>query len=194
MAYQTKVCQHCGLEYQPTTGNQKFCPDCIHVCMLARKRISDKADENRQARSRVHGQKWYAEHRVEDNARRRTCYANNREHYIHEACVWAQEHPEKKRVYSEKRRALKLTNTPRDKMLTIEEWVVILSRHHHRCAYCGCKLGEGAGEERPTMDHVIPISHGGQHSKENVVPACRHCNCSKHGRTPEQWVGLSIAP
>lgn len=188
MAYQIKICQHCGVEFQPTSGNQKFCFDCIHVCMLARKRISDKRNTHRQERSRAHSRKWYAENRIEAIARRRVCYDNNREHFIHEACLWSQQNPEKKRIYSQKRRALKLTNTPPDSMLTIEEWVTILSKHHHRCAYCGCRLGEGEGEERPTMDHVIPLCQGGQHSKENVVPACKRCNSVKHCRTPEQWV------
>ena len=185
--YQVKICQHCGAEYQPTSGNQRFCPACIHECMLARKRISDKADMKRRARSKIHGQKRHAEHRAEDNTRRRICYDNDREYFIHKACAWSREHPEKKRVYSQKRRALKLGNTPASEMLTVEEWVAILSKHHHRCFYCGCKLGEGKGEKRPTLDHYMPLSRGGQHTKDNVVPACKHCNCSKYDKTPEEW-------
>jgi 5-methylcytosine-specific restriction endonuclease McrA len=185
--YKVKICQHCGAGYQPTTGNQRFCPACIHVCMLARKRISDKADIKRQERSRIHSTRWYAEHRTEANAQRKVCYENNRDHFIQQSLVWSQEHPEKKRVYSQKRRALKLGNTPASEMLTVEEWVAILSKHHHRCFYCGCNLGEGKGEKRPTLDHYMPLSRGGQHTKENVVPACKHCNCSKYNKTPVEW-------
>jgi 5-methylcytosine-specific restriction endonuclease McrA len=188
MAYQIKICQRCGAKFLPTTGNQKFCLECIPICRLARRRVSDKANAHRQERSRLRSQKRYAEHRLEDGARRRICYANNREYFIHEACVWAREHPEEKRIYSQKRRALKLSNTPPDEMLTIEEWVAILSKYRHHCAYCGCRLGEGEGEERPTVDHVIPLSQGGKHSKDNIVPACKHCNNAKYNRTPEQWI------
>jgi 5-methylcytosine-specific restriction endonuclease McrA len=33
-----------------------------------------------------------------------------------------------------------------------------------------------------TMDHVVPLSKGGPHTKENVVPACRPCNARKKDR------------
>ena len=36
------------------------------------------------------------------------------------------------------------------------------------------------------MDHVIPRSQGGLTLWENVVTACRDCNHTKGGRTPEQ--------
>ena len=45
----------------------------------------------------------------------------------------------------------------------------------HRCAYCG---DEGSLH----VDHFQPVSRGGSDSKENLVPACRTCNVSKHAR------------
>ena len=33
--------------------------------------------------------------------------------------------------------------------------------------------------DRPTRDHVIPISKGGNNTKENIVPACGSCNSKK---------------
>ena len=36
--------------------------------------------------------------------------------------------------------------------------------------------------ERLTQDHVIPLSKGGQHIKENIVPACPSCNSKKGNR------------
>lgn len=59
--------------------------------------------------------------------------------------------------------------------LTAEEWDAIMKRYKHRCVYCG--------EKKPlTMDHIIPLSKGGQHTKENIVPACRSCNSAKADR------------
>ena len=74
------------------------------------------------------------------------------------------------RRYSASRRANleKCENT-----LTAAEWREILEKHDHRCTYCGKQL------ERLTMDHVIPLSRGGHHVRENVVPACRSCNSRK---------------
>ncbi|MBI2773006.1 MAG: HNH endonuclease [Chloroflexi bacterium] len=53
----------------------------------------------------------------------------------------------------------------------------ILSRDDHTCQYCG-KRGTDL-----TIDHVTPRHRGGQHTWENVVTACKHCNHRKGGRT-----------
>lgn len=50
------------------------------------------------------------------------------------------------------------------------------------CAYCG-------SEENIEVDHVVPLSRGGLHSSDNLVPACRPCNRSKGARTLDEWSG-----
>lgn len=49
-----------------------------------------------------------------------------------------------------------------------------------RCWYC---------ETRPgiTVDHLTPLTRGGEHGRENVVPACHRCNSSKNDRTPLEF-------
>ena len=63
--------------------------------------------------------------------------------------------------------------------LTAEEWIDILKEYKFRCAYCG---KEFTLFDRETRDHVIPISKGGDNTKENVVPACRSCNSQKSNK------------
>ncbi len=53
----------------------------------------------------------------------------------------------------------------------------VLRRDHHSCQYCG-------SSKHLTLDHVIPLSKGGQHSWDNVVTACKGCNQRKSNRTP----------
>lgn len=48
------------------------------------------------------------------------------------------------------------------------------------CAYCG---GPGG-----TVDHVVPLSRGGQHAEGNLVPACRPCNSSKADKLLIEWL------
>lgn len=60
--------------------------------------------------------------------------------------------------------------------LTAQEWLEVLEAHQNRCSYCGT-----TGVPL-TMDHVVPISKGGPHTKDNVVPACRPCNSRKRDR------------
>lgn len=61
--------------------------------------------------------------------------------------------------------------------LTSEEWDAVVQRYCHRCAYCGRYFDE------LTLDHVFPVSKGGDHTRGNVVPACVECN-SKKGNRP----------
>ena len=53
------------------------------------------------------------------------------------------------------------------------DWKTILREiQGNRCAYCRCL-------DPDTIDHVVPLSKGGEHSWENVVLACRSCNSRK---------------
>ena len=56
--------------------------------------------------------------------------------------------------------------------VTITEWDEKLREYNHRCAYCGV-------QGNMTMDHVVPLSKGGEHTIDNIVPACAPCNSSK---------------
>ena len=50
----------------------------------------------------------------------------------------------------------------------------------HCCAYCGV-------DGNLQIEHVIPISKGGEHHLGNIVPACQRCNYSKHTREVQAW-------
>lgn len=58
----------------------------------------------------------------------------------------------------------------------------VFARDDHRCQYCG--------QKRPvsllSLDHVVPRSHGGKTTWENIVCSCMQCNSKKGGRTPSQ--------
>lgn len=47
-----------------------------------------------------------------------------------------------------------------------------------------------------TMDHIIPVSRGGQSIKSNLVTACKECNNKKKHQMTYEWeeymVGLNI--
>ena len=66
-----------------------------------------------------------------------------------------------------------------DNTLTSAEWEEIKTQFCQRCAYCHQQI------QPLEMDHVIPLSKGGTHTKENVVPACRTCNARKGNREPQ---------
>ncbi len=86
----------------------------------------------------------------------------------------------KRRRAARRGRHLQIENT-----LTASQWAAILKSHRNRCAYCHQKFSD---EIPATQDHIIPISKGGHHTKENVVPACKPCNSSKGNQL---WPKLS---
>lgn len=42
------------------------------------------------------------------------------------------------------------------------------------CAYCGGPT--------TTVDHIVPVSRGGDGEWDNIAPACKSCNSEKHAR------------
>ncbi len=58
----------------------------------------------------------------------------------------------------------------------------VFARDRNRCQYCGHNFPTS----ELSLDHVVPRSHGGEMSWENIVCCCVRCNVKKGGRTPEQ--------
>jgi len=58
----------------------------------------------------------------------------------------------------------------------------LFARDENRCQYCG----RAFATSELSLDHVVPLSHGGGSSWANVVCACTHCNKMKGGRTPRE--------
>ena len=103
--------------------------------------------------------------------------------------AYIQAHPDKYRAYCVSRRARKNGADIND--LTGAQWQEIKAAYGHRCVYCGRKM------QRLTMDHIIPLSKGGNHTVQNVVPACSSCNKRKHAGPPPipvQPLLLTIEP
>lgn len=58
----------------------------------------------------------------------------------------------------------------------------IFKQQRGKCALCKCKLG--ADRE---VDHIIPISRGGDNGPGNLQWLCRPCNRSKSNKDPVQF-------
>jgi 5-methylcytosine-specific restriction endonuclease McrA len=50
------------------------------------------------------------------------------------------------------------------------------------CQYC-VTLCVG----KTTIDHIMPLTRGGEHVPENLIGCCSRCNCSKGNRTLSEW-------
>ena len=78
--------------------------------------------------------------------------------------------PEKTRLNNEKRRAREKGATG---TITAKEWGALLERYGHKCLRCG-----QAGVKL-TLDHVLPLAMGGNHTINNAQCLCSTCNSIK---------------
>lgn len=60
--------------------------------------------------------------------------------------------------------------------VTLSEWKDVLQQCASKCLCCSAVTDL-------TMDHIVPLSCGGSHSKENLQVLCRACNSSKGTKT-----------
>ena len=67
-----------------------------------------------------------------------------------------------------------------------ERRMKIFARDGWTCQYCG----ESVTTESATLDHVIPQSRDGTHSKSNLRTACLLCNSIKSGKSLEEAAPL----
>lgn len=62
----------------------------------------------------------------------------------------------------------------------------VFERDKWRCHLCGVSTPErlrgGYDDRAPELDHIVPLSAGGEHSRRNTACACRRCNNAKGGR------------
>lgn len=125
-------------------------------------------------RKRSQFRAYAARHPERRRAKDRKHHAENRPARIAKALAWNQRNRERFNQIcvnaQEKRRAIKKGVTA---TMTLFDWETTLEVFNGRCAYClePCKAEQ---------EHFRPLSRGGTHDVDNVVPACEACNRRKH--------------
>lgn len=116
--------------------------------------------------------KWQASHKEQKKESKRSWRHNNRKKANAIALRWINKNKARVASYAENRRAEKFNTQNR---ISVKEWADILFFYGYRCLACGTT-------EKITMDHVIPLIKGGEHSAKNVQPLCKSCNSKKHDK------------
>jgi len=181
----SKICKKCGSSEMAWRKNTKLTLGGHWNCLACRRANYQQNLEHMRELARRHGRtelakatqrKYRRQGRYKQTARKYR--ENNKELYREAYQKWAKNNPARVlecAVRSEqKRRARKrgVINT-----LTPAEWNEIQQRFHHRCAYCGER-------KKLTIDHVTPLNDFGGHTANNIVPACKSCNCKKYTGPP----------
>lgn len=65
----------------------------------------------------------------------------------------------------------------------------IFVRDEYKCKACGtnvvrCKKYK---PNQATVDHMIPLSRGGTHTRDNLITLCHQCNSEKSTKTWNEW-------
>jgi len=132
-------------------------------------------EENKEKESLRHS--YYHENNKEKiNKRISAWQKNNREKCNNKQKKYRQTDNGKLKSYLNcmKRRARKLKNG----VFNVTEKYIIKEQNRLFCPYCGDRLIEGYKH----LDHIIPISRGGQHREGNLTMCCSKCNLKKSSK------------
>jgi len=167
------ACTGCGA---PRDAGRSRCRACCTSARSATRRRNPEA-------SRTYLREWGARNpdKVKANTARR--YAKNPERAKASARQWARNNPAKRSkimVFQNAKRRSRLKANGGNGF-TRADWDELLKRCAGLCAYCRMAPSE-------SVDHFIPVSKGGAHNINNVVPACKHCNSWKRERDPVEWI------
>ena len=94
-------------------------------------------------------------------------------------------------------RKSKAARRARESSATIKVFdpIAVLERDRWTCKLCGARtprtIRGTTDPMAPELDHVVPLSVGGEHSMENTQCACRRCNIAK-GSKPLGQLNLPV--
>ncbi len=174
-----KRCSHCGQQKPAVEFNRaRKSPDGLHCycrsCQAARAAVW--MEQNRETLAEYkHG--YYRQNRDSVRARGNRHYRETREQQLQRCRELRQKNPaavrEREVVCHANQTARKRGISSR---LSVEEWRSALARFGRRC--CACGSGQSL-----TIDHVVPLSRGGDNTAENIQVLCGSCNSRKGTRT-----------
>lgn len=99
-----------------------------------------------------------------------------------------------RRARATMRKAIKRGAKASGETFTIEDLII---RDGSTCALCGGEIDRSLSWPHPmypTVDHIIPVSRGGQHSLANTQPAHFRCNSQAGAKRQEATHGASKQP
>jgi hypothetical protein len=148
-----------------------------------KRRAVQKRYDNSEKGKRTKKRNWQSEQSRVRNRAYREANKENFDKYIR-AWLRTSECKEYMARRNYQRRAA-ILRTPPHQLLTLSEWRDIKVRFHNACAYCGVPESSSM---KLTRDHLTPVTKGGLHTKENIVPACQPCNARKGAKLLVQYV------
>lgn len=196
----SRICRVCGQDTPfENLIKKRHCTDGVDsvckLCEAARKKKwtednPDKAKNSKNDYKKRHPERvkkqskeYYGKTKVQKNTRRRERYADNPEPELKAAKEYRKSPKgrEVQRIGQKTRRARKLNAEGK---YTADDVKKQYDRQRGKCYWCDKKVGDSYH-----IDHVIPLSRGGDNTPSNIVIACQPCNQSKSDKLPHEWHG-----
>lgn len=133
------------------------------------KRYREANREQLLLKMRESGKVYYQRNKARYRLRNSLHYLENKEQYD---------------LKAQKRRALKLAATVEN--FTAKDVRKLIVKFDNQCVYCGVKFSK-EGDTKLHLDHIKPLSKGGKHAINNLVPSCQKCNLSKFYHSLSDW-------
>ena len=204
----THKCKYCGVIFQSKKDSAKYCSrECYAKAIKKEKRgrvyICKECGEEFYSRCgyKGHSPKFcsikcrceYAKSHNKKKVYRIVCEEcgkvfevdTNKQHqrFCSKECAY------KNRTFYDKgeRVRSRIAAKERRKRLTIpidnKFTTALLIAQRGKCAFCGTSL-----KNNRTIEHLHPVSKGGNDQKHNIVWICKHCNCQKGALTYSDYV------
>lgn len=192
---ETKICSQCKLEqfvdcFSPN-GNRlrSNCKTCqankrrIHVSLNKDKVLEQCRISNKRNKDKIASKKkiYHLENKEVILQTHKEYYIKNKDLILLKVEEYRKKHPEVYRASNSKRRAL---IAGAECKVSSDDIKSLKEVYNYCCAYCGCETDK----DNPLhIDHMIPLSKGGQHIIDNLIPACRRCNLIKFNMAWNDW-------
>ena len=146
------------------------------------KKESSEYYQKHKDEKREYNKQYKEEHKEEISEYNKQYREENKEYYIEYMKEYREENPHMQFNSNNKRRQLEENQGDG---ITKEQWYEMMCFFDWKCAYSGEYLG-GNSEDR-TIDHIVPLSKGGEHEVWNCVPMMKLYNKNKYISNIEEW-------
>ena len=173
------LCRECENEYNKAyyEANKEYVKECKKVYYEANKEYVKEHHKAYYEANKEHVREHHKVYREANKEYYKAYLEANKEHVREYHKVYREANKERIRKHNQNRRA-RIRSL--DSTLTVGDWLLAVEEFGNKCAYCGKAL-------KLEQDHFVPVSKGGGYTKDNIVPACKHCNSSKHNSAFGEW-------
>lgn len=152
--------------------------------------IDPEKEAIRKETARIEAWEYYHKNIEKRQEANREAYKKNREERQARVRRWKEDNPDKVRANNAKRRGLIAQSNDH---YTAADIGRLHATQLGLCHYCKREM-KGRGRMMAVIEHMIPISRGGDSRAVNIVLACWECNEAKGSQTDDEFFARTDRP